>query len=98
MQDDRLRRMRLFYLYHGSIGVMGAVWGAGAILTILAQGVSLPLGLAGVGGIGLMIAVLHEVVTANPDEFSVGRITVGGVVLGAVLTLIGASLQLAASV
>lgn len=90
--------MRQFYLYHFSLGVMGAVWGLGAISTILAQGVSLPLGLAGVGGIGLVVAVVYEVTTANPDEFSVGRVTVGGVVLGAVLTLIGAGLQLAAAI
>ena len=87
--------MKQFYLYHVSLGVMGVVWGLSAISTILAGGMSLPLGLAGVAGVGLVVAVVYELVTANPDDFSVGRVTVGVVVVGAVLTLIGAGLQLA---
>lgn len=55
---------------------------------------SLPLGLAGVCDVGLVAAVLYELATANLDGFSVGRVTVGAVVVGAVFTLTGAGLQL----
>ena len=87
-------RIKQFYLYHLSLGVMGAVWGLSAVWTILADGVSLPLGLAGVGGVGLVVAVVYELATADPDEFCVGRVSVGVVVTGAVITLVGAGLQL----
>jgi hypothetical protein len=83
-----------FYLYHLSLGVIGAVWGLSAVSTTLTDGASLPLGLAGIGGVGLVVAVVYELATADPDEFSVGRVSVGVVVTGAVLTLLGAALQL----
>lgn len=86
--------MKQFYLYHLSLGVTGAVWGLSAVSTILAEGVSLSLGLAGVGGVGLAVAVVYELATADPDEFFVEQVTVGVVVVGAVFTLIGAGLQL----
>jgi hypothetical protein len=95
-QRNYLTRPKQFYLYHLSLGVIGVVLGLSAISSIRAEGVSLPLGLAGVGGVGLVVAVVYELATANPDEFSVGRVSVGLVVVGAVLTLIGAGLQLAA--
>lgn len=87
-------RMEQSYLYHLSLGIMGAVWGLSAASTILADGVSLPLVLAGVGGGGLVAASVYELATADPDEFSVGRTSVGVVVTGAVLTLVGAGFQL----
>jgi|GEM_PF-3220124 len=87
--------MNQFYLFHVSLGVIGAVLGLNAIPTLLAEGMSLPLALRGVGGVGLVVVAVYELATANPDEFSVGRAMVAVVVLGAVLTLIGAGLQLA---
>ncbi|GAB3329289.1 hypothetical protein GCM10027355_35410 [Haloplanus salinarum] len=87
-------RMNQFYLYHLSLGVMGAVWGLSAVWSILADGMSLPLGLAGVGGVGLVVAVVYELATAAPEEFSVGRVSFGLVITGAVLTLVGAGLEL----
>lgn len=88
--------MKQFYLFHLSLGVTGAVWGLSAVSTILAEGVSLSLGLAGVGGVGLAVVVVYKLATANPDEFFMGRINIILVVVGAVFTLIGAELQLVA--
>jgi len=88
--------MKQFYLFHLSLGVMGAVLGLSAVSTILAEGVSLSLGLAGVGGVGLAVVVVYKLATANPDEFSVGRISMILVIVGAVFTIIGAGLQLVA--
>jgi len=88
--------MKQFYLFHLSLGVTGALWGLSAVSTILAEGLSLSLGLAGVGGVGLAVVVVYKLATANSDEFSVERINIILVVVGAVFTLIGAGLQLVA--
>jgi hypothetical protein len=82
-----------FYLYHLSLGVLGALWGFRALVSILTGGGSLPLTLMALGGIGMVVAVVYGLLTSDPNEFAVGRVSLAGVVLAALLTLIGVTLQ-----
>jgi len=87
--------MRQFYLYHLSLGVTGGALGMSSVSTMLTAGLSLPLGLASIGGAGLLVAAVYDLATANPEEFSVGRARVALVVVAALLAVIGVGLQLA---
>jgi hypothetical protein len=68
---------------------MGLVWSGRSLLTIRAEGVSLPLALFAAGGLGMTVAVGYGLYTTDPAAFSVSRGTMVAVVVAALLTLVG---------
>lgn len=87
--------MHRLYIYHGSLSIIGAVFGVNALLSVAARGSSLPVILMALGGSGMVITSIYEVLTTEPADFTIKAYAIFAVVLGALLALLGVALQIA---
>ena len=86
--------MHRLYVYYGSLVVFGVSVVVDALLSFIDNGFSAPILLLLAGGGLLLGNSIYNTVRTDPSEFHVPAYLIFGVVLGALLSLLGVSLQL----
>ena len=86
--------MQRFYVYYGSFTVIGVSIGLKATLALRAGQSSIPLWLMAVGGGGMVVTAVYEVVTTDPDSYSINTYVLFGLIFAALISLASTVIQL----
>ncbi|SFS49225.1 hypothetical protein [Halostagnicola kamekurae] len=76
--------MERFYIFHICMAAYGATFAIRSVSAIIEGSTSLPITVAGIAGVGMIIASVHEVLTRSPSDFEIGNLAFWAVVLGVV--------------
>lgn len=87
--------MRRLYVYHGLFALIGAAVGLDALVSVATGGLTLPVALMALGAVGMILASVYKVLTADSAEFSIPAYALFGLILAALFALLGAVLQVA---
>ena len=79
--------MKRLHVYAGAIAVIGLSFGVDSTLSLAAGKSSLPLWLMAVGGDGMVLAAVYEVMTTDPADFRISTYRLGGMLFGTILVL-----------
>lgn len=87
--------MHRLYVCHGSFALLGAAVGLDALVSAATGGPTLPVALMALGAAAMILTSVYEVLTTDPEEFSIPAYALFGLILAALFALLGAVLQVA---
>lgn len=85
--------MRRFYVYLGTLVVIGLAWSADAVVSLAAGERDVWTILLGVGGVMILLGAVHRARTTDPETFEISPYHLGALLLAAALVLAGTLLQ-----
>lgn len=63
--------MQRLYIRNGALAVVGASLGAPAVRSVIAGDWSIPILLMTIGGCGLVLGAVYQLLRVDPDDFTV---------------------------
>ncbi len=81
--------MNQFYIFHGCLAVVGAVFSVSAATAMIEGDSGIPIIFEGIGGIIILSASVYTTLTGSSSEFDVGDVAFWAVVLATGGILLG---------